>query len=329
MKVIIPVAGIGTRLRPHTHTLPKVLMKVAGKTIIEHIVDELLKLRYPFTEIIFIVGYLGEQIQEYLVPRYRSRVKLTFLFQTVRKGLAHAVYLTRDHIRREPVFIILGDTIFRADLRKVVKSKENYIGVKEVDDPERFGIITLDRNRFVRLFQEKPVRPASNLAIVGIYLIQDSVKLFSKIGHLIRHNIRTRGEFQLTDALELMLKSGDRFKTFTVHKWLDCGKPETLLSTNNELLHENHFEVRRKDVIIVSPNYISRSARLKNCIIGPYVSIGNNVVIENSVIKNSLINDGAVIKNLLLNNSLIGREAVINGVFRTLNIGDSSEVNLG
>ncbi|MDD5067896.1 MAG: sugar phosphate nucleotidyltransferase [bacterium] len=329
MKVIIPVAGIGTRLRPHTHTLPKVLMKVAGKTIIEHIVDELIKLNYRFSEIIFIVGYLGEQIQDYIKARYKGRVKLRFVYQEIRKGLAHAVYLTRDVVKNEPVFIILGDTIFKANLGPVVHSASNYIGVKEVDNPKRFGIVQTGRNGLITKFVEKPERPMSNLAIVGIYLIQDSKKLFHKIEHLIRHNIRTKGEYQLTDALQLMLKEKEKFRIFKIRKWLDCGKPETLLSTNNELLKENKFEPPFRNVLVISPNYISKSAKLRNCIIRPYVSIGNNVVVENSVIKNSLVNDGAIIRNLFLNDSLIGREASIQGVYRTLNIGDSSEVKLG
>ncbi|MBU1078383.1 MAG: NTP transferase domain-containing protein [Spirochaetes bacterium] len=329
MKIIIPVAGIGSRLRPHTHTIPKILIKVAGKTIIEHILDELLKLDHKFSEIIFIVGHFGDQVEKYITPKYKRKIRLKFVSQGERRGVGHAIYLTRKFINDEPVFIILGDTIFRANFNRIIKSGKNYIGVKEVDDPRRFGIVFTDSSHKITKFIEKPENPLSNLAIVGIYLIQNSGSLFTKLDYIIKNNIKTKGEFQITDALQLMLKEKEVFRTFKIDKWLDCGKPETLLSTNKELLQEKHTKKRFKTAIIHSPVYISKTASIKNSVIGPYVSIGDKAVIENSVIKNSIINDHAQINRLLLEGSVIGSNVFVNGVYRHLNIGDSSEVALG
>ncbi len=329
MKVIIPVAGIGTRLRPHTHTIPKVLIKVAGKTIIEHILDELLCLNHKFSEIIFIVGHLGDQIEEYITPKYKKRIKLRYVSQAQRKGVGHAIYLTKDFIQNEPVFIILGDTIFKADFNHIINLKNNFIGVKEVDNPRRFGIVFTDKNKNITKFVEKPENPESNLAIVGIYLIQNSQTLFSRLEYIIKNNITTKGEFQITDALQLMLKGNEKFKTFKIDKWLDCGKMETLLSTNKELLVHHNTRKKIKNVIIHFPVFISKSAVVKNSVIGPYVSIGDNVIVENSVVQNSIINDNAEINNLLLDSSVIGRDAFVKGVYRHMNIGDSSRINLG
>lgn len=329
MKIIIPVAGIGSRLRPHTHTVPKVLIKVAGKTIIEHILDELLKLDHRFNEIIFVVGHLGDQIKKFINSKYKKKIKLSYVKQEQRKGVGHAIYLAKQYINDDPVFIILGDTILKANFNYIIKSKNNYIGVKEVDDPRRFGIVFTDKNNNITKFIEKPERPVSNLAMVGIYLIQNFKALLSKLEYLIQNNIKTKGEFQITDALQLMLKGEEKFKTFKINKWLDCGKPETLLSTNRELLEEHSTKKKFKTVIINPPVYISGSAFIKDSVIGPYVSIGDGAVIKSSIIQNSIIDDNAEINKLVLDNSIIGNDALVKGVFRHLNIGDSSEVNIG
>jgi len=327
MKIIIPVAGIGTRLRPHTHTVPKVLIKVAGKTIIEHIIDELLILNASFNEIVFIVGHLADKIQKFINSKYKKKIKLSYVLQDERKGVGHAIYLAKPFINGEPVFIILGDLIFRANFNHIVKSGKNYIGVKEVDDPKRFGIAFIDKNNNINKFIEKPEHPTSNLAIVGIYLIQNSDLLFSKLEYIIKNNIKTKSEYQITDALQLMLNTKEKFKAFYINKWLDCGTLDTLLATNKELLIDHNTKQKLKSVIINPPVYISKSAKIKNSIIGPCVSIGDNVIIENSIIQNSIINDNAEINKLLLNTSIIGSDAFVRGTFRQLNIGDSSEVD--
>lgn len=329
MKAIVPVAGVGTRLRPHTHTTPKVLIKVAGKTIIEYIVNEIVKYK-KITEIIFIVGYLGEQIKEFVERKYKNKINLNFVFQEERKGLGHAIYLTKEQLsNNEPILIVLGDTIFKANFENIINTSKNFIGVKEVDDPRRFGVVFTAKNGLIKKFVEKPSTLESKLAIVGIYLIQESEKLFEKLDFIIKNDIKTKNEYQLTDALQLMLDDKIEMEIFHIDEWLDCGKPETLLDTNRILLKEYGNNRHIPDTIIIPPVYISETAYIKSSIIGPYVSIGDNVVIEHSIITDSIINDGAYIKKLLLARSLIGREAIIRGVYRHLNIGDSSEVNLG
>ena len=328
MKIIIPVAGIGSRLKPHTHTVPKVLIKVAGKTIIEHILDELLGLEYKFSGIIFITGHLGDQIRKFVNSKYKNKIKTDFVKQEKRKGVGHAVYLTKKYADNEPIFIILGDTIIKADFIRIIKSKNNLIGVKEVHNPQQFGIVFTDKNNNITKFIEKPEKPGSRLAMVGLYLIQDPGPLFSKLDYIIQNNIKTKEEYQITDGLQLMLKDKIKFKTFKINKWLDCGKPETLLSTNRVLLDDHNTKKKVKSAIINPPVFISSSAKIQNSIIGPYVSIGDRAVIENSIIQNSIIDDKARINKLLLDNSIIGSDSSVNGILRHLNIGDSSEVDL-
>jgi len=330
MKVIIPVAGIGKRLRPHTHTTPKVLIKVAGKTIIEYILDEIINFD-EIDEFIFIVGYLGEQIENFIKRKYNSLKKFRFINQEAQLGLGHAIYLASDYVKdNEPVIIILGDTIFKLDFKELIKSNKNLIAVKEVNNPKRFGIVFLkDSKTEIKKLVEKPDKPESNLAIVGIYYIKDSNKLFEKLDYIIKNDIKTNNEYQLTDGLQKMLEEGVVIEAFRIEDWYDCGKPETLLKTNKILLKEYGNNLKIEGSIIIPPVYISESAKIIKSIIGPNVSIGDDVFIEDSIISNSIINDEATVRNLLLRDSIIGRDVEVNGVYRTLNIGDSSEVNLG
>jgi glucose-1-phosphate thymidylyltransferase len=231
MRAIIPVAGVGSRLRPHTYTLPKVLLNVAGKPIIGHILDKVID--EGFDEATIVVGYLGDKIREYILSNYT--MKVDFIEQEERKGLAHSIYLSREKLSTEPVLIILGDTIFDVELKAVVNGKFTSVGVKHVDDPRRFGVAET-KDGFVTHLVEKPEHPTSNLAIVGLYWIRNPQLLNECVSELITKDIKTKGEYQLTDALELMVKRGERIGTFTVDGWYDCGKPDTLLATNRHLL---------------------------------------------------------------------------------------------
>ena len=233
LRVIIPVAGVGTRLRPHTHTAPKVMLQVAGKPMIGHILDELKQ--YPVEEITLIVGHLGEAICTYVKQAYDFKFK--FITQEELKGLGHAIWLTGDLYRdlKEPLLIILGDTIFEADFKSIIGSDSNWIGVKEVEDPRRFGIVELEDGR-IRAMVEKPEHPTTNLAIVGIYYFTSGNLLYTCLDEIVLSGKTTKGEYQLTDALQLMLERGALMKPFMIDGWYDCGKPETLLSTNRILL---------------------------------------------------------------------------------------------
>lgn len=326
MKAIIPVAGVGSRLRPHTHTLPKVLLNVAGKPIIGHIMDKLLE--EGIHEAVVIIGYLGDMIQEYLIENYKEEVTFTFVEQEERKGLAHAIWMCKKHVdMQEEVFIILGDTIFEVNLKDVLAGKQSALGVKTVEDPRRFGVAVLE-DKIVSKLVEKPEQPVSNLALVGLYSIKNTKLLYDCLDYEIQNDIRTKGEFQLTDALQLMIEKGEQFTTFPVEGWYDCGKPETLLETNEILLHTKANEYKcTKTCVIHPPVFISPDAKIENSIIGPYATIASKAVIKDAIIKNSIVGKQATVSGLLLDHSIVGTNAILNGNFRKINVGDSSEVD--
>jgi len=324
MRAIIPVAGIGTRLRPHTYTLPKVLLNVAGKPILAHILDKIIA--EGITEATIIVGHMSDKIREFVSTTY-PQFPVTYVEQEDRMGLGHAIFLSRETITQDPVLIILGDTIFDVDLRPVLGGRISALGVKEVDDPRRFGVAET-RDGFITRLVEKPEKPASNLAVVGLYFIMDGRLLVRCLEDLVSQDIRTRGEYQLTDALQMMLERGERIKTFPVEGWYDCGKPETLLSTNRSLLEHHSTKRDIEGVVINEPVYISPSAVLSNCVIGPYTSIGDNATVESAVVKNSIIGSQARVSLILLENSIIGNESIVRGNYRRINVGGSSEIDL-
>ncbi|MFQ6059458.1 MAG: sugar phosphate nucleotidyltransferase [Anaerolineae bacterium] len=325
MKVIIPLAGLGTRLRPQTHTRPKPLVNVAGKPVLGHILDRLQGL--DIEEIIFIVGYLGEQIEEYVEANYNFPAR--YVEQKEPKGQAHAIHLARDYIDA-PVLIIFIDTIFETDLRYLDQvTADGVIYVKEVEDPSRFGVALLQDGVITRLI-EKPSTPVSNLAVIGLYYVRNWPLLLDCVQVVIEQDIKTKGEYFLADAFQLMIDRGARLEAIPVEVWEDCGKPETLLKTNRYLLANGRGQVRRtEDSIVISPVYIAPSATIRNSIIGPYVSVADEAVIVNAIIKDSIINEGAHIENAMLNLSIIGKDAQVRGAFERLNVGDSSQVDLG
>jgi glucose-1-phosphate thymidylyltransferase len=322
-KAIIPVAGVGTRLRPHTHTVPKALMNVAGKPILAHILDQLLEL--GIRDVVMVVGYMGTRIREYVKSHYDLRV--TYVEQRERRGLGHAVSLTAPHVKKSPVLIVLGDTIFKANFSKVVGGKKTYIGVKKVADPEHFGVVQITGGR-VRQLIEKPEVAPSDLAIVGVYYIAETELMFKCIREIMRKKIKTRGEYQLTDALQLMLNRGSEMHTFPIHGWYDCGKTETLLSANRDLLDYAKPGPKIPGSVVVPPVAIDKTARIENCVIGPHVSIAADALVSNSIVRNCIINDKAHVQDILLDNSVVGENAVVRAAFKKVNVGDSSEVQL-
>ncbi len=322
---IIPVAGVGTRLRPHTHTLPKVLLHVAGKPIIAHILDDLPGL--GIQEAVLIVGYMGDLVRDYVVRHYPG-LRAHFVEQPERLGLGHAISLAAPHVDDQAVLIILGDTIFEADLRAVIGGVTHGIGVKAVDDPRRFGIVEVNGRGQVTLLVEKPERPASNLAITGIYYFTHARPLFAALEEIQRRDIRTKGEFQLTDAMELMVQNGEVLTTFPVAGWYDCGKTETLLETNRILLDRRVGARAIDGSVIHSPVSIAATAVVENCILGPHASVAAGARLKNAVIRDSIVNENAVVEDILIEGSVVGENAVVRGAFKRLNVGDSSEVNI-
>ena len=323
MRVIIPLAGFGTRLRPHTYTKPKPLVNVAGKPVLGHILDKLAGIGVE--EIIFVTGYLGDQIEAYVTSHYDFPAR--YVEQKELKGQAHALYLTRDHVQG-PVLIIFVDTIFETDLHDLASlDADGILYVKQVPDPRRFGVAVLEDGRVTRLI-EKPDSFEHNLAVVGVYYLRDAQWLMRAIAELIRRDIKTKGEYFLADALQLMIDEGARMVAREVDVWEDCGKPETVLHTNRYLLDHGHSQiVETENSIVLPPVYIARTATVVNSIIGPYVTIADESVIRNSIVRDSIIDERAHIEDAMLSGSLIGRDAKVAGSFERLNVGDSSQVD--
>jgi len=323
LTAIVPVAGAGTRLRPHTHTTPKALLYVAGKPILAHILDDLLAL--GVRHLVMIVGHMGDRIREYVDARYASTdLTVSYAEQKEPQGLGHAIHLAAPLVPGGPMLILLGDTIFRADFSKLV-SGASAIGVKAVDDPRRFGVVEVEGGRVKRLV-EKPDVPPSHLAIVGVYYLRDGKPLFEALDELVRRDLRTRGEYQLTDALQLLIDHGHELRTFPVEGWYDCGKTETLLETNRQLLELAGGAPTVPGSVVLPPVAIEPGAEIVNSVIGPHVSIATGTVVKNCVVRNSIINPNARVEDILLTESLVGENAVAQGVFQSLNVGDSSEV---
>ncbi|HYM82011.1 MAG TPA: sugar phosphate nucleotidyltransferase [Candidatus Limnocylindria bacterium] len=322
---IIPVAGVGTRLRPHTHTLPKVLLHVAGKPILAHILDDLPSL--GIDEAVLVVGYMGELIEQYVNARYRH-LQIHYADQPERLGLGHAVSLAAPHVDDRPILIILGDTIFEADLKGVLSGPTASIGVKAVEDPRRFGIVEVDDRGRVTRMVEKPEHPTSNLAITGIYFFTHAQPLFTALEELQNRNIRTKGEFQLTDAMQLLVEKGEVLTTFPVEGWYDCGKTETLLETNRILLGKRGDGVVIPGTVVHPPVSVAAGAVIENCILGPHVSVAAGARLRNAVVRDSIVNENATIEDILLEGSVVGENALVKGAFKRLNVGDSSEVKI-
>ncbi len=329
MKAIIPVAGAGTRLRPHTYTQPKPLIPVAGKTIISFIIDQLYEV--GVREFVFIIGYLGEKIKLYLEEEYPLLDK-EYILQEERLGLGHAIWVARDSIKNaNEIIIVLGDTIFDIDLKKMMDKPNSCLAVKSVEDPREFGVVEYDEHKIVKKVSEKPRIPKSNMALVGIYKIKEVDALIEVISNNINTNVRTHGEIQLTDGLMGMIEKGIQFSTVEVNNWFDCGKKEILLETNAMLLDKEGYASDNlpnyENTIIIHPVSIAKDCTIKNSIIGPHVTIGNNTVIDYSIVKESIIGSYATIEEVILQQSLVGSDAAIKGLSQSLNIGDNTEID--
>jgi glucose-1-phosphate thymidylyltransferase len=330
MKAIIPVAGAGAKLRPHTYTQPKALIPVAGKTILSHIVDQLHEA--GIYEFVFILGYLGDKIQEYVQQNYPS-LTTHFVYQNERHGTGHAIELTKDIIGHDEVFVVLGDTLCDYDVQEMIDCEHNIIAIKKVDDPRNFGVATINEEGFIDAMVEKPAIPKSNMAIVGIYKIKESRILYQCLQQLFSDDIHTKGEYYLTDALDCMIKKGVKFKYTKVKNWFDCGKKETLLETNATLLKKSGGNVLDghgyEDTIIIPPVSIAPNCTIKNAIIGPHVAVGANTLITNSVVRDSIIGSFTTLHEVVIDNSIIGNDASVRGLSRSLNIGDNTEIDFG
>jgi glucose-1-phosphate thymidylyltransferase len=330
MKAIIPVAGAGTKLRPHTYTQPKALIPLAGKTILSIIIDQLLEA--GIKEYVLITGYLGDKIQDYVKMHYPD-LTVHFVQQNERFGLGHAIYLTRQIVGDDDIFIVLGDTICEYDVNAFLSHPGSLLGVKKVDDPRSFGVAEIDEDGAISRVVEKPHIPKSNMALVGLYKIAETRELFNCLETNITQGIKNNDEYNLTDALECMIKAGSTFSSYKVANWFDCGRKETLLESNATLMkkfggvvsEDHHFE----NVIIIPPVSIAPGCDIRNTIIGPNVAIGEKTNINYSIVKDSIIGSFSKLFDVVLHDSIIGSDTEIKGETRTLNIGDNTEIDLG
>ncbi len=327
MKAIIPVAGMGTRLRPHTHTQPKALMHVAGKPILAHIVDELVNVRID--EIVLVVGHLGDKIEAYARERY-ARLRLHFVVQEEPLGNGHAVYVARQHLDGPPVVVIFGDTIIKGDMAGLLRGSESLAGVKEVADPRRLGVVELDGRGYIHRLVEKPEHPPTNLALIGVYCIRNSAALREALERLVREDRQVRGEFWLADGLQLMVDAGEKMRTFPMEHWYDCGTAEALLTANHDLLDLSapHTTKTHDTTIVIPPSYVSPTAEIHGSVVGPHVSIAEGAHVLNSVIRDSIINANAEVADALLEHSIVGERAIVKGRPARVNVGDSSAIEL-
>ncbi len=322
MKVIIPVAGVGKRLKPHTITQPKPLLYVAGKPILASILDPILKL--DVDEYIFVIGFMGKEIRKYIEKNYSF--KATFVEQDRLLGLGYAIHLALEKAGDDPVLIVLGDTIVQCDLGEFVGAGNNVLGLRQVDDPHRFGIAEIDGERITGV-EEKPSEPKTDLALIGLYYIEDSAALRNHLHANIESDHRTNGEIQLTDALQAMITNGTTFVPYIVEEWHDCGKKETMLATNRHLLQNMGSTPTSEGSTFIPPVFVAPGSKVTNSTIGPNVSISHDVLIANCTIKNSIVAAGSRVEDSKIEDSLLGRNTVVRRVNGILNLGDSSEVD--
>lgn len=331
MRAIIPVAGFGSRMRPHTHTQPKVLLQVAGKPMLDHIIDDL---RAAGVDgVTLVVGYLGDRIEEH-VRKHHGDLTIEVIEQKDMLGLGHAIAITKEiHKNDDRILIILGDTIVKADFKAMFNLGSSALAVKEVEDPRRFGTVQLEQgtDKITGLI-EKAENPPTNLAIVGVYLLDDPKMLFEGLDHIIKENIKTKNEYQLTDALAYMLDKGHKMRKFEIREWLDCGKPETLLDTNRRLLEmddNGDVEEYRKlypTSVFIPPVVIAGDCCIENSIVGPYVSMRHNVTLKNAILRDCTIAKEATLEQVNLHDSMIGEFTQIRGVSGAVILGDHSTV---
>ena len=332
MKIIVPMAGRGSRLRPHTLITPKPLVCVAGKPIVQHLVEEIVNVcNEKVEEIAFIIGNFGKEIEENLCNiALKLGAKPKIYYQMEPLGTAHAILCAKNSLKGNCV-VAFADTLFKAKF-KLDKSKDGIIWVSKIDDPSSFGVVQLDTNNNISAFVEKPEKFISDLAIIGIYYFNDGEYLKEELEYLIDNNIKEKGEYQLTNALENMQRKGKIFSPGRVEEWLDCGNKTATIYTNQRVLVNKGSYISKKAKLenskIIEPCYVSGSAKIKNSVIGPYVSVGPNTVIENSKIKNTIIQGDSTITDAQLHNSMIGTHVVYqsNNTSQKVSLGDYSEV---
>ncbi|MGV8168573.1 MAG: sugar phosphate nucleotidyltransferase [Candidatus Nanoarchaeia archaeon] len=323
MKLIVPMAGRESKLNQYAATIPKPLIRVAGKPLLGHLLDRLAPVK--ISEAIFIVDEDNEELKEFISKTYKFKAR--YILQKERKGVAHAIYGAKKLLHDEEVIILFADTLIETNLSAVNKTKaDGIIWTKQVKDPRHYGVVFMYNNLITQLI-EKPDTPVSDKAIVGLYYVKDSGKLFSSIEFLMKNKIMTKGEYQLTDAFQLMINRGAKIISGEVKVWQDCGTMHNLLETNRYLLSKiKGTGGDLKNTVIIKPVFIEKGAKINNSVIGPNVSIGRNVTVNSCIVSESIIGMGAVVENSVLKECTIGRNAKVQSTGKKLNIGESSEL---
>lgn len=324
MKLVIPMAGFGTRMRPHTWSRPKPLLPLAGRPILDHVLDRFID--PPMSEYVFIVGWLGNQVRDHIKANYA--IPAHFVEQDEMLGQAHAIWLAREYLQG-PLFLTWVDTLFDdADFTELdAPGLDGIIYTQEVEDPRRFGVVEMDSKGRATKLIEKPESKENKNVLIGLYYFREGAWLAKACAELMERRIQTQGEYYLADAITLMIEQGAHFRMRKVGVWQDTGKPDTTFITHRYLLEngsDNSYDAPRPGVVVVPPVFIHPTARVERSVIGPYVSIGKDAKVRDSILKDTIVDEGAHIDSSLLRKSMIGRWARVSGRFRDLNIGDSS-----
>ena len=330
MRIIIPMAGMGKRMRPHTLVTPKPLIEFAGKPMVHHIVEELAKTCHePIEEIAFIIGRFGEQAEKSLIAvAEKLGAKGSIYYQDEPLGTAHAVLCAKESLKGK-VIVGFADTLFKGNF-ELDESMDSVIWVQQVADPRAFGVVKLNSNNLITDFVEKPQEFVSDLAIIGIYYFKDGENLRSELQYLIDNDLKEKGEYQITNALENMQRKGLRFAPGKVADWLDCGNKNATVDTHSRWLQLNPHTntigegLTSENAVVVQPCFIGNNVKLSNSIIGPNVSIADGTTISNSVVQNSIIQKNTSIQNSVIDNAMIGSHAEVKASMKSFSLGDYS-----
>jgi len=332
MKIIVPMAGRGSRLRPHTLTVPKPLVPVGGKPIVHRLVEDIAKTASEkIDEIAFVIGDFGKEVEDELIKvAEKLGAKGKIFYQDKALGTAHAV-LCASECLTGPVVVAFADTLFKADFT-LDDDADGNIWVKQIDDPSAFGVVKLDDEGYITDFVEKPETFVSDLAMIGIYYFKEAEKLKTELQYLIDNGIIKGGEYQLPDALRRLTEKGLKFKPGKVNEWLDCGNKQVTVHTNQRVLEfDKDKDLVSKDVVlensvIIPPCYVGEHVVIKNSVVGPHVSLGRGTTVKNSVVKNTIVQKNAMISNTVLQDSMIGNYAKILSHGKEISIGDYTTI---
>jgi glucose-1-phosphate thymidylyltransferase len=332
MKIIVPMAGMGKRMRPHTLSIPKPLIRIAGKPIVQRLVEDIaMVLDEDIEEVAFIIGDFGKEVEAALLDVAKNiGAKGKIYYQLEALGTAHAILCAKESLEGK-VVIAYADTLFKADF-SLDEEQDGVIWVHKVENPSEFGVVKLDKDNYITDFYEKPSEFVSDLAIIGIYYFKDGGFLREELQYLLDNDIKTGGEYGITDGLRNMMAKGMRFSTDNVEEWLDCGNKDATVLTNQRILEIKGSEqlidasATIENAVIKPPCFIGQGAVIRDTVLGPHVSVGEKTLIEGSVISNSIIQTNSVLKNLNVHNSMIGSFVELSGQQADLSIGDHTKI---